>query len=82
MTNLVIREVEERKKETFFFLLQGENPSALTVLTTTLNGRAFQEEMANRCDACSQPNAIRRCTACKSVRCREIRFLSFISFDY
>ncbi|CAF0895510.1 unnamed protein product [Adineta steineri] len=45
----------------------GQNPSALTVLTTTLNGRTFEDDTLHLCDACSQPNATRRCTACKSV---------------
>ncbi|CAF1168043.1 unnamed protein product [Rotaria sordida] len=45
----------------------GQNPSALSVLTTTLNGRAFEDEAPNRCDACGQLNATRRCTACKSI---------------
>ncbi|UJR22550.1 hypothetical protein I4U23_025599 [Adineta vaga] len=57
----------------------GQTPSALTVLTTTLNGRSFEEEIPNRCDACSQPNASRRCTACKSVHycdefCQRLRW--------
>ncbi|CAF3447993.1 unnamed protein product [Rotaria sp. Silwood2] len=46
----------------------GQKPFALSVLTTTLNGHAFEDEAPNRCDACSQLNATRRCTACKSVR--------------
>jgi len=51
----------------------GQNPSALTVLTTTLNGRTFEEDTSNRCDACNEPNAIRRCTGCKSVNyCDEL----------
>ena len=63
----------------FFSFLKGQNPSTLTVLTNTLNGRTFEEDTSNHCDACSQPNAPRRCTACKSV-CQNKQSRIFFSF--
>jgi len=56
----------------------GQRPSALSIFTTTLNGRTFDDD-ETVCDACGEPNADKRCTVCKSVnycneKCQRIRW--------
>lgn len=68
----------------FFSIYQGDFPTALTIFTNTINGRTFEDDAANRCETCNEPNAPRRCTACKSVRFALIRYLIriFLGFRF
>lgn len=57
----------------------GDFPTALTIFTNTINGRTFEDDAANRCETCNEPNAPRRCTVCKSVyyceeNCQRLRW--------
>ncbi|XP_046856860.1 ankyrin repeat and MYND domain-containing protein 2-like [Xenia sp. Carnegie-2017] len=45
---------------------KGDEPTALSCLTQVING-IHSMQQSNLCSTCSQPNAERRCSACKTV---------------